>query len=137
MELVNVKNINKAATAVMNKLVEGLSMTNSHKKINNSSAFMPVTIERIGDISGNRCFSVAHYYEQNGDLMRDPEVTFVQIDDRFVPLTFTQDNLGIYRESVVYESGVFKGYYPKEQSSLTSFSNMWMKNIGCQQGITA
>ena len=46
--------------------------------------------------------SVAHYYTQNGDLMRDPEMVFeVGPDGAFHPVSYQQDNLGIYQEAAL------------------------------------
>ena len=51
-----------------------------HKDVNGDEHFylkvendpyLPLVIEAWGG-----CVSVAHYYEQNGDLMRDPEIVF-------------------------------------------------------------
>src|SRR5574337_350632 len=53
--------------------------------------FLPLVIERLGSL-----ISIAHYGEQNGDLMRDPEVCF-----RFgswEPLSFQQDYIGYFAE---------------------------------------
>lgn len=39
--------------------------------------YMPLSIEAIGtSADGNRLISICHYGEQNGDLMRDPEMIF-------------------------------------------------------------
>ena len=39
---------------------------------------MPVSVEVVGTRpQGALIVSIAHYYEQNGDLMADPEATFV------------------------------------------------------------
>jgi Domain of unknown function (DUF6908) len=49
--------------------------------------------------------SVAHYYEQNGDLMRDPELTCeISPDGTFYPVNFTQDNVGAYHEAVFVDA---------------------------------
>ena len=37
---------------------------------------MPVYIELIGRIDNYNFFSLAHYGQQNGDAMRDPEMLF-------------------------------------------------------------
>ena len=64
-----------------------------------SEAMMPLTIEKVAD---NR-LSVAHYYEQNMDLMRDPEVVF-RVDENgewtaveyiHDPFTREQDDVGL------------------------------------------
>ena len=41
-------------------------------------SFMPLSIEDIGKSGdGNRLVSLCHYGEQNGDLMRDPDIVFM------------------------------------------------------------
>ena len=46
-------------------------------KIDNSDGtYMPVYIELIGRIDNYNFFSLAHYGQQNGDAMRDPEMLF-------------------------------------------------------------
>ena len=47
---------------------------------------MDLTIEKIGE---NR-LSVAHYYKQRGDLMRDPEIVFNTSNDNWTPVEYTQ-----------------------------------------------
>jgi hypothetical protein len=44
--------------------------------------------------------SVAHYFEQNGDLMRDPEIVFlVHPTHGFLPVEITQDPVGRFRRA--------------------------------------
>ncbi|MFO0776513.1 MAG: hypothetical protein U0223_02775, partial [Nitrospira sp.] len=39
--------------------------------------YMPLSIEEIGSSGdGHRLVSLCHYGEQNGDLMRDPDIVF-------------------------------------------------------------
>jgi hypothetical protein len=39
--------------------------------------YMPLSVEVIGQSAeGNRLIAICHYGEQNGDLMRDPEMVF-------------------------------------------------------------
>jgi hypothetical protein len=49
--------------------------------------FMELVIEKCGE----KHLSVAHYYEQRGDLMRDPEVVFSLGDGEWTPFEFRQD----------------------------------------------
>lgn len=85
--------------------------------------YMPLVVQKIGENE----YSIAHYYEQNGDLMWDPEMTIrVYPDLKMVEaLTYTQDNLGIYQE-VYPEPGKF---YPRLKRELNSFLGMWLKNL--------
>ena len=70
--------------------------------------FMPLVIEAVGrGPRGLPLVSVAHSYVENGDLMRDPELTCeVGAGGEFYPVSFTQDNVGAYHEAVfVDEAG--------------------------------
>lgn len=100
-----------------------------------SDGYMPLVIEKLwySDCFGNPVYSIAHYGMQNGDLMRDPDVTF-SVDEkeiRVIPQTFQNDYLGIYQE-------VFKEINGKmmfSQSLLRSLDQFiwdWLKNIEMQ-----
>ena len=42
-----------------------------------AEGFMPLSVETIGQSAeGNRLIAICHHGEQNGDLMRDPEMVF-------------------------------------------------------------
>jgi hypothetical protein len=43
---------------------------------------------------------VAHYGEQHGDLMRDPEIVFEVAAGQWQPVSIQQDYIGSYREAV-------------------------------------
>ena len=66
---------------------------------------MRLSIERIGDgLNGFPLMSVAHYHEQNGDLVADPEMAFevapgLKSDREFFPVTFEMPGMGVYRRS--------------------------------------
>jgi hypothetical protein len=57
--------------------------------------FDPLVIEKVGP----RRVSVAHYYEQNGDLMRSPEIVFKVTDDgNWVAIEYQDDSDGYRRD---------------------------------------
>ncbi len=81
--------------------------------------FDDLVLENIGEDE----YSIAHYYTQNGDRMRDPEITFMLDDmNRSVCLlSFTQDNMGIYYET---------SERTEEQiEDLRQFFDQWLTNI--------
>ena len=134
------KHLNKQAKAVMDKLTEGLNGT--ARKIDNNKSFMAVHVEEIATIEhspNGPVFSVAHYYKQNGDLMSDPDMTFLKgITGEWFPLSFQQDGgFPIYQEVIAetFDDGRIKSYRPKLSADLTSFANTWMRNIKKQQGL--
>ena len=72
------------------------------------------------EVVGKEQVSVAHYYTQNGDAMRDPEIVF---GVHWLPIEITQDPVGIYRRSD-------PGYYLR---GVVGLAHMWAMNIR-QQG---
>jgi len=93
--------------------------------------FMRLVIEHIGEgPSGKPLISVAHYGEQNGDAMRDPEMTFeiAEIDGAFVPVSFQNDYLGVYQEAVFVSQGKLLAR-PGLMRELASFARQWDRNI--------
>ena len=87
--------------------------------------FDDLVLETIGENE----YSIAHYYTQNGDRMRDPEITFMLDDTQrcIYALSYTQDNMGIY-----YETG---DRTEKQMEDLMGFFDQWMANIK-EQGFT-
>lgn len=88
-----------------------------------ANGFMTLVFEKIGENE----ISIAHYYESQGDLVQDPEMT-LQVDKerRMVfALTYYQPALGINQR--VYPQ---KGYViPSLRKQLNSFLNQWLRNI--------
>lgn len=130
------KALNKTATATLNKMLSLLE--NGYVKIDNTNAsFMPVSVEIIFESEKYKQISIAHYYEQEGDLMADPEMVFIYSKalDEFYASYFKQDNLGIEEDSIIMEHGEIKGYRAKMQADHATFANMWLKNIKHQQNL--
>ena len=128
--------IGVSAQKVMEKLIEGISQGGNKKIDNTGGAFMSVSVERVGSISWGPLFSVTHYYEQNGDLMSDPDMVFLQgASGKFYPISYQQDGLGIYQEVIAEtdEDGKVLKYRPKLSKELATFANQWMRNIKDQQ----
>lgn len=78
-----------------------------HIRIENGPNYLPLVIEGIGrGPRGLPAISVAHYYTQNGDAMRDPEMCFeVGTDDAglvvdLMPYYWRNDGVGVEQESV-------------------------------------
>jgi hypothetical protein len=127
LKLPQITNILKQAGG----LREGL-----HLRIENEP-YMVLCIEEIaamGGPNGRPCISVAHYFEQNGDLCKDPEMTFevyVATDGThyYTPLTFEQSLPPLYQQ--VYADD-WKTFKPQLLRELKSFARMWQVNIGHQ-----
>ena len=126
------KHLDKKATAIFRRLMEDLTKLGDHRKLDNASGFMPVSVEIVGRVPRGQIVAVAHYYEQNGDLMADPDMMFLVSGDEVFPMTYQQDNLGIYQEAISMEGGTMK-VNPRLQRELVSFANQWMRNFEEQQ----
>ena len=101
-----------------------------------SAGYEPLVVENLEyTFTGYPVYSIAHYYDMNGDAMRDPDMK-VYVDRQhghLIPLYFRQDNAPFTRYGVL-EQEVFvdddaRRYRPKIASELDRFLNMWGKNI--------
>jgi hypothetical protein len=145
MKVNKMKNLNKTATDIFAAMLNGLNDVSDYRKIDNAGeGVMPVTIEVVGKREDGKglVVSLAHYYEQNGDLMRDPEMVFLWFPEQKMvfPVTYRQDGLGLDQQAVTEfdeSTGAYNGVYPRMQAQQTSFANLWMKNIKQQQRIAA
>jgi hypothetical protein len=100
--------------------------------------YMPLSVEKIGQIDKViELWSFCHYGEQNGDLMRDPDIVLARIvaGERFYfcPASYRNDYLGIEQEVFIYRGGSVSGFRPKLQRSISLFCNTWAENIMDQQ----
>lgn len=136
------KSLNTQSTLIIKALNEAMyngkyKIEEGYAKINNSSGFMPVVVEQVGSIAGyGPVMSVAHYGEQNGDLMANPEMTFTIVNGEYYPVSFRNDYIGRYQEVFEFNhDGVPVGIRSKLQAELADFGNLWMKNIQEQQAV--
>lgn len=128
------KTLDQGAAEVFLALTAGLEgptvSENSHCKVANSEAFMPVHVEHIG----NNEYSIAHYGKQNGDLMRDPEMVFHRNGDRIHPIYFRNDYVGTEEFSARRINGSWE-VNDRMQYLHTLFANQWLLTIKDQQGL--
>jgi hypothetical protein len=98
---------------------------------------MSLVIEAVDESGpcGLPALSVAHYGEQNGDLMRDPEMCFelgFAAGAHLSPFYFRNDYLGIeqFSRTIDGDSYVFdRDLYDQHEK----FAGLWDKNLS-QQG---
>jgi hypothetical protein len=91
-----------------------------------SDGFMPLTIER----HGNRVI-VAHYFEQNGDLVPDPDMEFLDRGGEDFLAASIQHSTGFYQRCVEEEDGRIQVRLGLERS-LRNFATMWARNLKAQ-----
>ena len=146
------KTVSRQAAQVLEQLIEA-ARTNPEKdnylKLDRNgpeSGIMPVTVEWVGTEGKFELWSIAHYYPQNGDLMRDPEIVFavpshngVLIYDLAFPVEFTQDGMPTwmaYQRLVEFEGGKMVRWMPRAQKDAATFTTTWMRNIKAQQSLS-
>ena len=129
------KPINQRAKKVMDVLTQSIDKIGDHKKIDNAKgAFMAVHVEHVNTCNLGQIFSITHYYEQNGDLMRDPDMEFIKGGDgEYYPISFWQDAPLKRDDAVEWKDSKVSGIKPKLQAALVTFANSWMRNIKEQQ----
>ena len=105
--------------------------------------YMALVIEATDESGpcGLPAISVAHYGEQNGDLMRDPEMCFelsnpLRLGVSLVPYYWRNDYVGIeqYSRSIQGDNYVFdSGLYTQHEN----FAAQWDKNLRSQGFVEA
>lgn len=98
--------------------------------------YQPLVIEAIPEPGplGLRCLSVAHYGEQNGDLMRDPDMVFLfhNVSDGAAaePVSYRNDYLGISQEIYRYDkTGRRIHVVPTLKQELKEFARAWLATL--------
>lgn len=100
--------------------------------------FMPLVIEHIGiGPRGAELVSVAHYSQQNGDPMRDPEVVFEVVADSWYPISIQQDFVGSAQEAVFTGEDGKVYVRPALIKDIQAFTRIWDKNLAHQGFLAA
>lgn len=98
-----------------------------------NGGYEPLVLEFLGysDYKGRLVYSIAHYYEQNGDLMCDPEITFaVDLDAGEIwPITYQMDAFGMYQQVFKRQTDGNMTYSPRLLREIDEFLWQWLKNI--------
>ena len=134
------KSLNKTASHIFAKLITQMGQADYLKLDRGGSAIMALSIEKLVpevDFAGNNAsiYSLSHYFEQNSDLVPDPDMTFAVIKSientpTIIPLTF--QNSIYYTEAIFLKANSWQ-IHPKQQADLADFANNWLKNIQWQQ----
>jgi hypothetical protein len=138
--------VSKTAAETLGLLIEAARTSDSpgYLKLDRSEGnYMPLTIERVGDQGEYELWSLAHYYTQNGDAMRDPEIVFAVpvINGKpfyqfAFPVEWTQDGAAGgygYTRIVEFEGGKPARYADRFQKGTATFCTSWMRNLKAQQ----
>lgn len=125
--------VNGAAKRVLDELVEGLDVGDS-KQFDRGLGYMAVHVECIQKSGLGVHYSIAHYYEQSGDLCPDPDCVVIRrADGTWSPISF--QNSIAYRVAVTFHEDGTIEVDEREQKELSKFVNQWMKNVSEQQAI--
>lgn len=106
-----------------------LAAAGGHLKLENGD-YAPLVIEKVGPT----LLSAAHYVEENGDLVADPEVVFFTGYSQWVPIEITQRPPGGYRVCAEL-SGNGREIARLDisgQAALASFVETWANNLLAQ-----
>lgn len=106
-----------------------LDKVGAHVRLDNPP-YMPLSIEVIG----KNLVSVTHYYEQNGDLVCDPDMVFFTgygVQDGWVPVHY-QANTGCLLKASWIEDGEIIRFDVQAQAEQASFANLWARNLQVQ-----
>lgn len=98
--------------------------------------FLPLCIEHIGHhVFGLDEISVCHYGEQNGDLMRDPDMTFAVSEKNgelnWLPSSYRNDYIAVFTECVK-DTGDGYEWDASASRDLAYMAACWDANIGDQ-----
>jgi hypothetical protein len=97
--------------------------------------YLPLSVEEIGfSEDGHRLVSLCHYGEQNGDLMRDPDIVFLfhhlPHGAMAEPVSFRNDYLGIVQDVYRYdEAGRRTHVLPALKQDLQEFARAWFATL--------
>ncbi|MCP4539442.1 MAG: hypothetical protein GY832_20080 [Chloroflexi bacterium] len=94
--------------------------------------YQPLVIERV---DSDRV-AISHFFIQNGDVMRDPEIVFSYdpsqpVDFQFWPVEITQHPVGVYRRKFFERDGR-KMVDTSFHSSVSPLVKIWAKNLKFQ-----
>ena len=124
--------MSKPDTEILESLFSDMK-EGTYKKIDNSTCFMPLSVERLSDNS----FSMAHYFTNNGDLVPDPDVELIRATSgKWYPVAL-QQSTGNYTRAISEidaDGNPVKGY-PRKYNEIRSFLSMWLKNLKYQQNL--
>ena len=104
--------------------------------------YMPLSVEEIGTSrDGHRLVSLCRYGEQNGDLMRDPDIIFLFHNGpdgaAAEPVSFRNDYLGIMQDVYRYDgTGRRTHVVPSLKQELKEFARAWFVTLR-EQGFFA
>lgn len=125
------KSINKTSATIFHFIA--MTSEEGHLKLYNAiGAFMYLAFEKFYDTDlvgrSNTIYSMSQYYEQEGDLVLDPDMTFIALNeqpDQVYPMTF--QNARKYTEALSQNDNKLWKIRANSQADIASFVNIWAK----------
>jgi hypothetical protein len=99
--------------------------THAYVKVS-SAGFMPLSVEKYGSQ-----ITLAHYYEQNGDLVPDPDMEFLLSEDGWYPVAI-QHATGHYSRCVHEDEAGKVLVNVRERLDQKRFADLWAGNLLAQ-----
>ena len=123
--------MSKKDSKILDKIFGGME-EGASKRIDNSKTYMFLSAERLT----NHLYSMAHYFESNGDLCSDPDMELLKTKSgQWYPVAI-QQSFGYTRAILEYDiDGKPTKAYSRKYADLRSFLSMWLKNVKEQQGL--
>jgi hypothetical protein len=106
-------------------LLEAFNASESYSVKIENGPYMPLSIEKHGS-----SITVTHYFEQNGDLVPDPDMEFEVLEEEWSPVAI-QHAIGSYYRAVEYRDGK-RFINPRQLRDQKSFARMWAQNLLAQ-----
>ena len=128
------RTLGRVAASTMDKLTANMEPGQIRYIGERGGAFMQVVVERLDP----RRYSVSHYFEQNGDMVSDPDMEFYhEPEGTWLPLNITMA-AGYHSNAVeLDDAGEPVAFNPNELHDLCTFAATWMRNIRAQQNLKA
>lgn len=108
-----------------------LDHLSKHQKLDAGHGFMPLCIEKLSE----KRLAIAHYFEQNGDLVQDPEMVFLRTATGWLPLSIQHSFGPVFEAFVLDDAEQPVGVRRQQASSQKSFAHLWLANIVRQQDL--
>lgn len=130
--LVPLKGMKKVIVSILNKHHKSLDDLKRAKyfQIKNGS-YMPLSIDYLGKpCADTDTYSVAHNTVQEGDVMADPDMEFVDVDGQWLAATFQNDFVGKFQREVKCEDDQLVVPREMRQKEIQHFADgLWAKNL--------
>lgn len=134
-----IKKLSKKQTEIFKVLMEKAEKAEDKAiKLDAEGGFMPLNVEILyrTQVNGETTpvLALAHYFEQNGDLVPDPDMEVMYIPSKNSVLPISYQNQIAYTRALFFdpEAKKWKGH-PEKINDLVGFLGMWLENIAQQQ----